>query len=287
MLLHGRQAPARRALYATAAGAAVGGVAGGAAIGFYLRNRSLYGSFTGAAYNQELFRFKAQDNALDLLASPGYALRLYDGLWVWTRFNLPRVPTPAALVAVPRVVGVLVLAGLALAAVGRLRARPAARPEAPAVAAWGLALVWLAGVYAMVVSYDGNGGHLHPRYLFPGLAVLAVIGAVGLDRLVGGRRGLWVLGLAATQLVLTAAAWAGFVTALRGRRPDGPADLAGALAGLLDAAGVSWPWLLLVVAGMLVLGALGLLGLALAWTAPRRPAPRPATVTTLESSHAS
>jgi hypothetical protein len=198
-----------------------------------------------------------------------------------------RVPTPAALVAVPGVVGVLVLAGLALAAVGRLRAHPPARPGAPVVAAWGLALVWLAGVYAMVVSYDGNGGHLHPRYLFPGLAVLAVIGAVGLDRLAGGRRGLWVLGLAATQLALTAAAWAGFVTALRGRRPDGPADLAGALAGLLDAAGVSWPWLLLVVAGMLVLGALGLLGLALAWTAPRRPAPRPATVTTLESSHAS
>jgi hypothetical protein len=93
VLLHGRQAPARRALYATAAGAAVGGVAGGAAIGFYLRNRSLYGSFTGAAYNQELFRFQPQDNTLDLLASPGYALRLYDGLWVWTRFNLPRVPT--------------------------------------------------------------------------------------------------------------------------------------------------------------------------------------------------
>jgi hypothetical protein len=159
-----------------------------------------------------------------------------------------RVPTPAALVAVPGVVGVLVLAGLALAAVGRLRAHPPARPGAPVVAAWGLALVWLAGVYAMVVSYDGNGGHLHPRYLFPGLAVLAVIGAVGLDRLAGGRRGLWVLGLAATQLALTAAAWAGFVTALRGRRPDGPADLAGALAGLLDAAGVSWPWLLLVVA---------------------------------------
>jgi hypothetical protein len=134
------------------------------------------------------------------------------------------------------VVGVLVLAGLALAAVGRLRAHPPARPGAPVVAAWGLALVWLAGVYAMVVSYDGNGGHLHPRYLFPGLAVLAVIGAVGLDRLAGGRRGLWVLGLAATQLALTAAAWAGFVTALRGRRPDGPADLAGALAGLLDAA---------------------------------------------------
>jgi 4-amino-4-deoxy-L-arabinose transferase-like glycosyltransferase len=153
------------------------------------------------------------------------------------------------------------------------------------VAAWALALVWLAGVFAMVVSYDGNGGHLHPRYLFPGLAVLAVIGAAGLDRLAGGRRGLWVLGLAATQLALTAAAWAGFVTALRGRRPGGPAELAGGLAGLLAAAGVSR--LLLAVAGMLVLGALGLLGLALARTGPRRPAPRPVPMTTLESSHAS
>ena len=155
------------------------------------------------------------------------------------------------------------------------------------MAVWALALAWLAAVYAMVASYDGNGGHLHPRYLFPGLAVLAVIGAVGLDRLAGGRRGLWVLGLAATQLALTAAAWAGFVTALRGRRPDGPAELAGELAGLLGAAGVSRPWLLLAVAGMLVLGALGLLGLALARTGPRRPAPRSAPVTTLESSHAS
>ena len=43
------------------------------------------------------------------------------------------------------------------------------------MAAWALALAWLAGVYAMVASYDGNGGHLHPRYLFPGLAVLAVV----------------------------------------------------------------------------------------------------------------
>ena len=107
-------------------GALVGGVAGGAAIGFYLRNRSLYGSLTGAAYNQELFRFKPQDHMQDLLLSPGYALRLYDGLWVWTRFNLPRVQAPAALVAVPRVAGVLALAGLAVAAAGLLRPRPAA-----------------------------------------------------------------------------------------------------------------------------------------------------------------
>ena len=286
VLLHGQRPPARRALHAAGAGALVGGVAGGVAIGFYLRNRSLYGSLTGAAYNQELFRFKPQDHMLDLLLSPGYALRLYDGLWVWTRFNLPRVQAPAALVAVPRVAGVLALAGLAVAAAGLLRARRPGRRDLPALAGWGLVLAWLAGVSAMVAAYDGNGGHTHPRYLFPALAVLAVVGAAGLDRLPGGRRGLWLLGLALTQLALTAVAWAGLVTALRGRRPADPADLAGAVAGLLAAGGVPAPWVLLAGAGVLLAGALALLGLALWGSGPRRPEPRPAPVRGLESSHA-
>jgi hypothetical protein len=75
----------------------VAGTAGGAAIWFYLRNRSLYGSLTGADYNQRLFRFVPQDHTLELLGSPAYLLRLYDGLWVWTRFSLPRVPVPPVL----------------------------------------------------------------------------------------------------------------------------------------------------------------------------------------------
>jgi hypothetical protein len=272
VLLHGRQAPARRALVAAGTGAVAGGVAGGAAIGFYLRNRSLYGSFTGAAYNQVLFRFQPQDHTLDLLLSPAYALRLYDGLWVWTRFNLPRVEAPALVVAVPRVVGVLALAGLAMAAAGRLRRRQPARPDTAAVVAWGLALAWLAGVYAMVASYDGNGGHLHPRYLFPGLTVLAVVGAAGLDRLAGGRRGLWIPGVVLAQLALAGAAWAGFVTALGGR---------------LDSLGVAWPWLPLAVAGTLLAVALGLLGLVLGRLQPPEPPERrAAAVRTLESTHA-
>jgi hypothetical protein len=296
VLLAGRWALRRRVLVAAGAGAAVAGVAGGAAIGFYLRNRSLYGSLTGAGYNQELFGFKPQDHALDLLVSPAYALRLWDGLWVWTRFNLPRVELPPAVVAAPRVVGVLALAGLAFAAAdlsGRRRAGSAAsgppvrRPllgDGPAVVAWGLSLAWLGGVYAMVASYDGHGGHFHPRYLFPGLAVLAVAGAAGLDRLPGGRHGLWFLGVAVTQLALTAVAWAGFVTALRGRRPGGPGDLLAAVAGLLEAAGVSRPELLLAPAGALLGGSLALLGLALARSGP--PERRPAPMATLESPHA-
>jgi hypothetical protein len=79
----------------------------------------------------------------------------------------------------------LALAGLAVAAADLLQTRRPPCWEAPAVLAWGLVLTWLAGVYAMVAAYDGNGGHTHPRYLFPALAVLAVLGAAGLDRLPG------------------------------------------------------------------------------------------------------
>ena len=286
VLLHGRRSGARR-LLAAAAGGVVAGLAGGSARWFYLRNRSLYGSLTGTAYNQDLFGFVPQDHALDLLTSPAYALRLYDGLWVWTRFSLPRVPTLPALVAVPRVVGLLVLAGLALTAIRRLRLRPPGGPVAgmqpapaaagrlgrggrsqrldrPALCAWGLLLAWPVAVFAMVATYDGNGGHAHPRYLFPGLAVLAVVAALGLDGLPGGRLGLWTAAVILAQLALTGAAWAGFLTALRGRRPTGPVDLAGAVARLLEAGGARPAWLPLGLAAAALLTAAALLVLALA-----------------------
>jgi hypothetical protein len=264
VLLHRGGGPARRVLLAAAAGALVGGTAGGSAIWFYLRNRSLYGSLTGAAYNQRLFGFKPEDHVAELLGSPAYLLRLYDGLWVWTRFSLPRVPTPPVLVAVPRVLALVAIAGLGVAAAGSLRGRRVGGPDAPAVAAWALALAWGVAVYVMVAFYDGHGGHTHPRYLFPGLAVLAVAGALGMDRLPGARRGVWIGAATLTQLALTGAGWAVFVTALRGRRPASPADLAGAVADLLDAGGTHWPWLLLALAGTLLAAALALLGLALA-----------------------
>jgi hypothetical protein len=285
VLLHRGGPPVRRVLAAASAGALVAGAAGGSAVWFYLRNRSLYGSLTGAAYNQELFGFEPQDHVLALLRSPAYLLRLYDGLWVWTRFNLPRVTPPPVLVAVPRMAGMLALAGLAVAAADLLQTRRPPRWEAPAALAWGLVLTWLAGVYAMVAAYDGNGGHTHPRYLFPALAVLAVLGAAGLDRLPGGRRGQWLLAVVLTQLALTGAAWAGLVTALRGRRPEDLVGLLGAIAGLLEAAGMPWPWLPLALAGTLVTGALVLLTVALSRTRPREPDPHPATAGALESSH--
>src|SRR6266545_2773453 len=116
----------------------------------------------------------------------------------------------------------------------------------PAVAAWALAVAWPLAVFAMVAFYDGNGGHTHPRYLFPGLAVLAVVAALGQDGLPGARLGLWIAAVTLAQLALTGVAWAGFVTASRSRRPSDPFDLLGAVAGMLDAAGrrgccSAWP----------------------------------------------
>jgi hypothetical protein len=286
-LLHGRRRGAGRLLAAAVAGAAVAGLAAASALWFYLRNRSLYGSLTGAAYNQALFRLVPQDHAPALLTSPRYALRLYDGLWVWTRFALPRPPTLAALVTVPRAIGLLAPAGLAGAAARPLRGPAPAAPSAPArpargpaaVVAWALAGAWTVAVFAMVAFYDGSGGHTHPRYLFPGLAVLAVVAALGLDGLPGARLGLWTAAVTLTQLALTAVAWAGFVTAWRSRRPTDPADLLGAVAGMLDAAGARPPWLLLGLAGAALLAALALLALALgsfrADRAPAPPAPAP------------
>jgi hypothetical protein len=203
-------------------------------------------------------------------------LRLYDGLFSWTRFNLPWVPLPATVIAVPRLLGLVAVAGLAVVAAGRLRGphRPTGAALA-AAAAWTLAVGWGAGVYVMVASYDGHGGHTHPRYLFPGVGVLAVAGAAGLDRLPGARRGLWLWGAILAQLALTGAAWASFVTALRGRRPGSLADLLQAVAGLLEAAGVRWPWVVLALAAGLVVAALALLGLALARVGPQVPGPLP------------
>jgi hypothetical protein len=70
-------------------------------------------------------------------------------------------------------------------------------------------------------------------------------------------------------------AWAMFVTALRGRRPGSPADLAGAVAGLLQARGARWPWAVLILAATLLAAALALLGLALTQVEPRAGEQRP------------
>jgi 4-amino-4-deoxy-L-arabinose transferase-like glycosyltransferase len=251
--LHVQRPPGRRLLLAAGAAALVGGASLASSIWFYLRNRALYGQLTGSQYNQELFGFPAQDHPARLVASPGYLLKLFDGLWVWTRFPTRQIPVQRALVLLPRVIALLILIGLTVAAVSALRSR-AARPAAPSalaapsplgeVAAWLLLAGWLVLAFVMVAWYDGNGGHTHARYLLPAVGVVAVVAGLGLDALPGARRGLSTLAVSLALLALTGFAWSRFVAAVA-RAGAPPVPTPRALAELLHQHGVGYPWLLL------------------------------------------
>jgi hypothetical protein len=267
-----------RLLRAGVAGAVVGGLGLLSSIWFYLRNRSLYGDLTGARFNALLNHTPAEHEASRLAVSPRYMLQLFDGLWVWTRFALRQIPVPRALVLVPRVLALVILAGLVVAVVRAVRQRldgaPAAAPSSPdafggpattgtpavargSLTAWLLVVGWLVLGFVMVAWYDGNGGLTHARYLLPVIGVAALLAALGLDVLPGARRGLVTLVVSVVLLGLTAAAWGRFVDALLGVRPFG-LPVARAVAGLIDQHGVPNGWLLLAPAALALLAALAL-----------------------------
>jgi hypothetical protein len=282
--LHVQRPPGRRMLLAAGAGALVGGASLASSIWFYLRNRGLYGQLTGSRYNQELFGFPAQDHPARLVASPGYLLKLFDGLWVWTRFPTRQIPVQRTLVLVPRLLALVILAGLVVATVRGLRRRRG-RPEGASplaraaplgeIAAWLLLAGWLLLAFFMVAWYDGNGGHTHARYLLPAISVVAVGAAIGLDALPGARRGLTTLAVSVALLALTGFAWSRFVAAVA-RVGTTPGPTPRALAELLRQHGVGQPWLLLAGATLLLLAGLALQqgGLwLLAGQRPRDPEP--------------
>jgi hypothetical protein len=128
--LHSQRPAGWRLLRAAGAGALVGGLGLAASLWFYLRNRALYGDLTGSHFNSELFGFNTQGNtAVSLATSPGYLLRLFDGLWVWTRFATRQIPVERTLVLIPRVIALAVLTGLAITAARGLRNLRARRAE--------------------------------------------------------------------------------------------------------------------------------------------------------------
>jgi hypothetical protein len=251
----GRKGPGRAAR-ALGAGALVGGIGLAGSAWFYLRNRALYGDLTGARYNAVLNHTPVQHDASRLALSPRYLLKLFDGLWVWTRFALTQIPVPRALVLVPRVLALVVLAGLLIALVRVLVARRSLGP-ATTVAPWLLVTGWLLVGFLMVAWYDGNGGRTHARYLLPVIGVAAVLAAVGLDALPGARRGLVTLVTSVVLLGLTAAAWGRFTEALLGLGPYGAAVPRG-IADPVHQHGVPHAWLLLVPAALALLVAIGL-----------------------------
>jgi hypothetical protein len=271
--LHGRQAPLRRLLAASAAGALVGGAALASSLWFYLRNRALYGQLTGSHFFRALFGFPAQNQSARLVTSPRYVLDLFDGLWVWTRFPTRQVPVQHGVVLVSRVIDLAALAGLAVAAargLHRLGARPAAmgpgdvsgrsrvagaRRAQPGGVASPLMLVgWLVLAFLMVAWYDGNGGHTHARYLLPAIVVVAIGAAVGLDALPGARR-LTTLAVSVALLALTGLAWSRFVAEVAHAGMT-PPPWPRAVADLLHQHGVAHPWVLLAAPALTVLAGL-------------------------------
>ena len=294
--LHSRRPIVQRLLAAVGAGALVGGAALASSLWFYLRNWALYGELTASQYNQALFGFPAQDHPARLVTSPGYVLDLFDGLWVWTRFPTRQIPVERAVVLVPRVIVLAVLAGLAVAAargLRNLRRRPAAgaaldlpsAPPAQGVAvrraplvevASGLLLAgWLVLAFLMVAWYDGNGGHTHPRYLLPAIGVVALGVAIGLDALPGARRGLTTLAVSVALLALTGFAWSHFVAEVANADAT-PAPTPRAVAELLHRDGVAHPWVLLAAASLTVLAGLALQQRGLWLLATEQPRERPA-----------
>jgi 4-amino-4-deoxy-L-arabinose transferase-like glycosyltransferase len=264
--LHLERPAGRCLLLAAGTGALVGGTSLASSIWFYLRNRALYGQLTGSRYNQALFGFPAQDHPVRLAASPGYLLRLFDGLWGWTRFPTRQIPVQRSLVLLPRLLALAVLAGLVVATVRGLRRRRG-RPEgasSPAraaplgeVASWLLLAGWLLLAFLMVAWYDGNGGHTHARYLLPAIGVVAVVEADGRAALPGARRELTTLAASVALLALTGFAWSRFVAAVA-RAGATPGPTPRALAELLRQHGVGQPWPLLIGASLLLLAALAL-----------------------------
>jgi len=254
--LYDRRAGLARAARSLGVGALVGGLGLASSIWFYLRNRALYGDLTGARYNAVLNHTPVEHDVSRLAVSPRYLLKLFDGLWVWTRFALTQIPVPRALVLAPRVLALVVLLGLLVALVRVLAVRRSPGP-ATTLAPWLLVAGWLLVGFLMVAWYDGSGGRTHARYLLPVIGVAAVLAAVGLDALPGARRGLITLVVSLGLLGLTAAAWGRFTDALLGLGPFGTQVPRG-VADLVHQHGVPHAWLLLVPAALALLVALGL-----------------------------
>jgi hypothetical protein len=182
----------RAAIWAGAVGAVVVGVAGW----FYLRSLALYGDITGTAALCDHFpTCDAPARSIrGLLSSPGFWLVQQRRLWDVT-YDLSRAgsgPTRQLWL-----LGLLPLAGLLLAGARRLTrpARGRRRPDPGRTVAVALCVLLLGLLQLSVVRFVSDGGSAHVRYLFPGLAVIGLVAAVGLTALPGGRRGLPVVAM--------------------------------------------------------------------------------------------
>jgi hypothetical protein len=164
---------------------------------FWLRNMRLYGDVTGSAALFEHFRRKPVGGVLDVLLSPDYwtlqAQRVLD--FSFYRFSPDSIGDSRTVWA--RLLLVVVPAGLAVVLARRLRHHllPSLRRPGWRLVAWALAGALVAGLELSAAEFVAGGGNVHGRYMFPALGVLAILSAVCLGALPGGRHGVWLVGM--------------------------------------------------------------------------------------------
>jgi hypothetical protein len=269
----------RRALRALVPAAAVGAVVVASAGWFYLRNIDLYGSVTGTEALLQRFGRSPRASALTAITSPTFWIDQQRRLWDIS-FNLPKanvshIRSAWLLVLVPAL-GLLVAGARWLwrsvrgPSGGRARVVGGPAWRLPRVTGAGLVVAMLLLLLALleysVVQFNAVGGNPHVRYVFPGLAAIGLLLAVGLAALPGGRRGYLALAMYAALVVVNV--WGWLVTLGVYIRPTGgrtPLQMA------LDGAGVRGAALLVPAGAVLATGlaALGAAVLALGrgrWT---------------------
>lgn len=223
-LVHSRRPPRARIAAAAVQAGVVAGAVLGAAGWFYLRNRALYGDLGGTAENLRLFGFDERRPFLGVLGSGRFWSGVYDQLW--GRMAGGQFLAGGILAWPGRLLGMFVVAGLALGGVRATRsARPAVGGSKSAAAAGHLAawLLVLATVPVMMVAlagYVAEGGGTHARYLNPDLTAISLVAAAGLSELPGRRRSGAVLAVVAGQVGLNLLLWATFLSHTTVGRPS-------------------------------------------------------------------
>jgi 4-amino-4-deoxy-L-arabinose transferase-like glycosyltransferase len=198
--LHDRRSARTRAILGVGAAGVVVLVAAAVSGWFYLRNRSLYGSVTGTSALLEKFQRGSRGSIVEALLTPKFWTGQLQRLWDDSAGPSGRNGTTVFwyLTAVP-------LLGLALGGLRWLRHRVA--PDRRMVLAWLLCAGLAVLVELSIASFYSVGGSAHGRYVLPGLAVLAVLGAVGLAFLPGGRHALPSVAMLLALAVANVVAW--------------------------------------------------------------------------------
>jgi hypothetical protein len=261
-LWHLRRPARARVAAGLAYGALVVAVTAAAFGWFYLRNVRLYGDLAGVRANLDRFGYLPDGSVAGFLLSARNLNGLYEQLW--GRFAALQFLARGAHGRVGDVLGLLVVAGLLVAGVRWLRA--GARPGPPErVAAWALTLLLPPLLLVLLADYVARGGGVHARYLYPGLGVLALLAAVGLDQLPGRRRGLPILAVLTAQVVLNLVFLGRFLSRITADHPA----IATAVGRRMADIGLSAP-VMLTAAGVLLALALAMVGRAL-WTLDDHP----------------